>query len=161
MGDDPWLVGLRRTQPDRANECQLADATSGRPEFCLVRGHVISVRILNLIGDLTARNYAGYQSVLASHAEGSLEAEKLQIVRSYDATVATGYAGSLAALRNTDDSPLSYRGAQTPRGIPGGPIEADERKSGQNAPPSDMLVVIVGLSGLGDIGGFLSKRWRQ
>ena len=34
--------------------------------------------------DLTARDYGGYQTVLATHAEGSLEAEKLQIRRSYD-----------------------------------------------------------------------------
>ena len=56
------------------------------------------LRILNLISDLTARSYGGYQSVLATHAEGSLEAEKLQIVRSYDAAAATGYARGLAGL---------------------------------------------------------------
>lgn len=56
------------------------------------------LRILNLIGDLTARSYGGYQSVLATHAEGSLEAEKLQIARSYDAASATAYARGLAGL---------------------------------------------------------------
>ena len=40
--------------------------------------------LLNLASDLLAREYAGYQSVLAVHAEGSLEAEKLMICRSYD-----------------------------------------------------------------------------
>ncbi len=56
------------------------------------------LRILNLISDLTARNYGGYQSVLATHAEGSLEAEKLQIARSYDPARATDYARRLAGL---------------------------------------------------------------
>jgi Aromatic ring hydroxylase len=56
------------------------------------------LRILNLISDLTARNYGGYQFVLATHAEGSLEAEKLQIGRAYDSTRATEYARGLAGL---------------------------------------------------------------
>lgn len=56
------------------------------------------LRVLNLIGDLTARDFGGYQAVLATHAEGSLEAEKMQIVRSYDATRARGFARGLAGL---------------------------------------------------------------
>jgi aromatic ring hydroxylase len=56
------------------------------------------LRVLNLIGDLTARDFGGYQAVLATHAEGSLEAEKLQIARSYDETAAVNYARSLAGL---------------------------------------------------------------
>jgi 4-hydroxybutyryl-CoA dehydratase/vinylacetyl-CoA-Delta-isomerase len=40
--------------------------------------------ILNLIGELTTRLYGGYQAVLAVHAEGSLEAEKLAMLRAYD-----------------------------------------------------------------------------
>ncbi len=54
--------------------------------------------LLNLASDLLAREYAGYQSVLAVHAEGSLEAEKLMIARSYDATSAIAYARKLAGL---------------------------------------------------------------
>ncbi len=54
--------------------------------------------LLNLASDLLARNYAGYQSVLAVHAEGSLEAEKLMIWRSYDAQPARAYARALAGL---------------------------------------------------------------
>lgn len=60
------------------------------------------LRILNLISDLTARSYGGYQSVLATHAEGSMEAEKMQIVRSYDPAPATDYAHGLAGLPSTD-----------------------------------------------------------
>jgi 4-hydroxybutyryl-CoA dehydratase / vinylacetyl-CoA-Delta-isomerase len=36
--------------------------------------------------------------VLAIHAEGSLEAEKLQTYRAYDASRAVAYARSLAGL---------------------------------------------------------------
>jgi aromatic ring hydroxylase len=54
--------------------------------------------VLNLISDLTARNYGGYQAVLAIHAEGSLEAEKLAMYRAYDADRAFGLAMRLAGL---------------------------------------------------------------
>jgi aromatic ring hydroxylase len=54
--------------------------------------------LMNLASDLLAREYAGYQSVLAVHAEGSLEAEKLMIARSYDASRAVAYARELAGL---------------------------------------------------------------
>ena len=55
--------------------------------------------LLNLASDLLAREYAGYQAVLAVHAEGSLEAEKLMIARSYNPAPAVAYARSLAGLR--------------------------------------------------------------
>lgn len=54
--------------------------------------------LMNVASDLLAREYAGYQSVLAVHAEGSLEAEKLMIYRSYDPTAAFAYARELAGL---------------------------------------------------------------
>lgn len=54
--------------------------------------------IMNVASDLLAREYAGYQSVLAVHAEGSLEAEKMMIYRSYDPTGAIAYARELAGL---------------------------------------------------------------
>jgi 4-hydroxybutyryl-CoA dehydratase/vinylacetyl-CoA-Delta-isomerase len=56
--------------------------------------------LLNLASDLCARAYAGYQGVLAIHAEGSLEAEKLLIYRSYDPQPATALARRLARLDN-------------------------------------------------------------
>ncbi|MET0798479.1 MAG: 4-hydroxyphenylacetate 3-hydroxylase N-terminal domain-containing protein [Rhodococcus sp. (in: high G+C Gram-positive bacteria)] len=56
------------------------------------------LRLLNFIADLTARDYGGYQSVLATHAEGSLEAEKLQISRSFDPTRAREYVSDLAGI---------------------------------------------------------------
>ncbi len=56
------------------------------------------LRILNLVGDLTATSHGGYQSVLATHAEGSLEAEKMQIARSFDAAPSMDYVRRLANL---------------------------------------------------------------
>ena len=40
--------------------------------------------MMNLISDLTARDLGGHHAVLAVHAEGSIEAEKMQILRAYD-----------------------------------------------------------------------------
>jgi aromatic ring hydroxylase len=54
--------------------------------------------LLNLASDLLAREYAGYQAVLAVHAEGSLEAEKLMIARSYELGHAVAWARELAGL---------------------------------------------------------------
>ena len=65
--------------------------------------------MLNLISELTTRLYGGYQAVLAVHAEGSLEAEKMAMLRSYDAKRAqslamrlAGLASELEAARATD-----------------------------------------------------------
>jgi len=56
------------------------------------------LKLLHFIADLTARDYGGYQAVLATHAEGSLEAEKLQIARSYDPGAAMRYVEDLAGI---------------------------------------------------------------
>lgn len=56
------------------------------------------LRMINLISDLTTRDFGGYHAVLAVHAEGSIEAEKMQILRSYDAGSATAYARRLIGL---------------------------------------------------------------
>jgi aromatic ring hydroxylase len=53
--------------------------------------------VLNLISDLTARAYGGYQAVLAVHAEGSIEAEKMAMFRSYDPSRALAFTKRLAA----------------------------------------------------------------
>ena len=57
------------------------------------------LRMLNLISDLTAGDFGGYQEVLAVHAEGSLEAEKLQTYREYDFNTAAAYARELAGVK--------------------------------------------------------------
>ncbi|GAA2973963.1 aromatic ring hydroxylase [Microbacterium terrae] len=56
------------------------------------------LRIANFVSDLTARGYGGYQRVLATHAEGSFEAEKLQILRAYDSERAVDYVRGLARV---------------------------------------------------------------
>lgn len=58
------------------------------------------LRIANFVSDLTARDYGGYQRVLATHAEGSFEAEKMQILRSFDSTRAVNYVRDLAGLND-------------------------------------------------------------
>jgi aromatic ring hydroxylase len=56
------------------------------------------VRLLNLISDLTASDFGGYQEVLAVHAEGGFEAEKLQAYREYDFKSVAAYARKLAGV---------------------------------------------------------------
>jgi 4-hydroxybutyryl-CoA dehydratase / vinylacetyl-CoA-Delta-isomerase len=56
------------------------------------------VRVMSLISDLTSGEFGGYQAVLAIHAEGSIEAEKLTILSQYPREDALNYARSLAAL---------------------------------------------------------------
>ena len=55
-------------------------------------------RLLNLIADLTASDFGGYQEVLAVHAEGGFEAEKLQAYREYDFKTVVAYARKLAGI---------------------------------------------------------------
>ena len=56
------------------------------------------MRLLNLISDLTSSDYGGYQEVLAVHAEGGFEAEKLQAYREYDFKTVAAYARKLAGI---------------------------------------------------------------
>lgn len=63
--------------------------------------------LLNLVSDLTSRLYGGYQTVLAIHAEGSIEAEKMAMFRAYDGAPAVGYARHLAGL--TSQEPAATR----------------------------------------------------
>jgi len=54
--------------------------------------------IMNFISDLTTRAYGGYQAVLAVHAEGSIEAEKMALFRAYDPSHSIALAMRLAGL---------------------------------------------------------------
>ncbi len=54
--------------------------------------------MINMIGDLTTVEFGGYQAVLAIHAEGSIEAEKLTILAQYPREQALQYARWLAGL---------------------------------------------------------------
>ncbi len=55
-------------------------------------------RAMNMVSDLTTGDFGGYHTVLAIHAEGSLEAEKLMISRAYDTSRTLKYAKQLAGL---------------------------------------------------------------
>ena len=55
-------------------------------------------RAMNMVSDLTTGDFGGYHAVLAIHAEGSLEAEKLMIARAYDGRRTLDYARRLAGL---------------------------------------------------------------
>jgi 4-hydroxybutyryl-CoA dehydratase / vinylacetyl-CoA-Delta-isomerase len=68
--------------------------------------------VLNLIAELTTRLYGGYQAVLAIHAEGSIEAEKMAMFRAYDAKRALTLAMRLAGLEQEKAEPA----AATPHG---------------------------------------------
>jgi aromatic ring hydroxylase len=56
------------------------------------------LRVINLISDLTTGEFGGYQAVLAVHAEGSIEAEKITILAHYPQEPAIQYARWLAGL---------------------------------------------------------------
>src|SRR5881296_4115191 len=56
------------------------------------------LRMINLISDLTTGDFGGYQATLAIHAEGSLEAEKLTILREYDRERVKSYARWVAGV---------------------------------------------------------------
>jgi len=50
------------------------------------------------VRDLVASEFATYQEVLAVHAEGSLEAEKLALLRSYNSKPALDFVRQLASF---------------------------------------------------------------
>jgi aromatic ring hydroxylase len=56
------------------------------------------LKALTLVKDLVASEFGAYQEVLAVHAEGSLEAEKLMVLRSYDRRPAVEFVRQLAGL---------------------------------------------------------------
>jgi aromatic ring hydroxylase len=56
------------------------------------------LRAINFVKDLTSSEYGGYQEVLAIHAEGSLEAEKLMISRAYNARRTLDLVRGMAGL---------------------------------------------------------------
>jgi aromatic ring hydroxylase len=58
------------------------------------------LRALNLVRDLTASDLGGYLEVLAIHAEGSLEAQKLAILMDVDVKPYKVYARRLAGIGN-------------------------------------------------------------
>ncbi len=60
------------------------------------------LKAINLVKELTATDFAGYQAVLAIHAEGSIEAEKLAMVREHDSLRCKDLAKRLAGIVETN-----------------------------------------------------------
>ena len=58
------------------------------------------LKALALMKDLVASGFSAYQEVLAVHAEGSLEAEKMMVLRSYNPRGAVSFVRRLADLDN-------------------------------------------------------------
>lgn len=56
------------------------------------------LRLMNLIAEITATDFAGYQAVLAVHAEGSIEAEKMTIWRQHNVEPSVRYAKQLSGI---------------------------------------------------------------
>ena len=56
------------------------------------------LKAMNLIKDLTTTDFGGYQAVLAIHAEGSIEAEKMATLREHDSTPFKAYAREIAHI---------------------------------------------------------------
>ena len=56
------------------------------------------LKALAFVKNLVASEFATYQEVLAVHAEGSLEAEKQMVLRSYDGSAALAYVKRMAGL---------------------------------------------------------------
>jgi len=60
------------------------------------------LRLMNLIAEITTTDFGGYQAVLAVHAEGSVEAEKMTIWRQHDITPSVAYAKRLAGITDEE-----------------------------------------------------------
>src|SRR5208282_1224917 len=56
------------------------------------------LKAINLVKELTATDFSGYQAVLAIHAEGSIEAEKLAMVREHGSLRCKQLAKRLAGI---------------------------------------------------------------
>ncbi len=56
------------------------------------------LKLFNLIRDLMASDFGGYHELLAIHAEGSLEAQKITILRGFDAAACRAFAAECANL---------------------------------------------------------------
>lgn len=61
-------------------------------------GSVNRLKLFNLIRDCFASDLGGYHELLAIHAEGSLEAQKITILRDFDGAAARAFAAECAML---------------------------------------------------------------
>jgi aromatic ring hydroxylase len=60
------------------------------------------LKVINLIRDLTASDFGGYNELLQVHAEGSIEASKITLLREYDARACVELAQKLAKVKLTN-----------------------------------------------------------
>jgi len=67
------------------------------------------LRAINLVRDLTASDLGGYLEVLAIHAEGSLEAQKLTVLMDTDLEPYKAFARRLAGIEHENASPGATR----------------------------------------------------
>ena len=67
------------------------------------------LKALALVKDLVASGFGAYQEVLAVHAEGSLEAEKMMVLRSYDPRGAVNFVRRLAGLEDRQPVASGFR----------------------------------------------------
>jgi 4-hydroxybutyryl-CoA dehydratase/vinylacetyl-CoA-Delta-isomerase len=58
------------------------------------------VRAMNLIRDIAASEFGGYQEILSIHAEGSLAAQRITILRDYDVERCLALAKKAAHLED-------------------------------------------------------------
>ncbi len=72
----------------------IAKYLGGRKGF----GALNRLRVFNLIRDFMASDFGGYHEVLAIHAEGSLEAQKLTILREFESAACRAFAAECAGL---------------------------------------------------------------
>jgi len=61
-------------------------------------GAINRLKLFNLIRDCFASDFGGYHELLAIHAEGSLEAQKITILRGFDTSAARAFAAECANL---------------------------------------------------------------
>ncbi len=57
------------------------------------------LRMMNLVRDLTASDFGGYNEILQIHAEGSIEASKMTLLREYDAKPCIDLVRKLAKIK--------------------------------------------------------------
>ena len=57
------------------------------------------LKAINLVRDLTASDFGGCNEILQIHAEGSIEASKMTLLREYDAKPCIELARPLANIR--------------------------------------------------------------
>ena len=93
--------GLTVTGPSEEDVNSLVTGEYVRKYLAAKRGISAEdrLRVINLIRDLTASDFGGYNEILQIHAEGSIETSKITILREYDARPCVDLARKLAKVK--------------------------------------------------------------